>query len=90
MKNEGTHKLWYFPETYVCFAHVRKIHWFELGNRDSGTDETTLKCDKEFDGMGAGARREKGKRGSEDGWSDDLIRRLDQMICLDDLIRWLD
>jgi len=31
------------------------------------TDKTTLKCDKEFDGKGAGARREKEKRGGEDG-----------------------
>ena len=31
------------------------------------TDKTTLKCDKEFDGKRAGARREKEKRGGEDG-----------------------
>ena len=31
------------------------------------TDKTTLKCDKEFDGKGAGARSEKEKRGGEDG-----------------------
>ena len=54
------------------------------------TDKTTLKCDKEFDGKGFGAQREKEKRGGEDGWLADLIRCLDQMICLDDLIRWFD
>jgi len=31
------------------------------------TDKTTLKCDKEFDGKGVGAGREKEKRGGEDG-----------------------
>ena len=31
------------------------------------TDKTTLKCDKEFDGKGVGAQREKEKRGGEDG-----------------------
>ena len=31
------------------------------------TDKTTLKCDKEFDGKGAGDRRVKEKRGGEDG-----------------------
>ena len=29
------------------------------------TDKTTLKCDKEFDKKGVGARREKEKRGEE-------------------------
>ena len=31
------------------------------------TDKTTLKGDKEFDGKGAGARREQEKRGGDDG-----------------------
>ena len=31
------------------------------------TDKTTLKCDKEFDGKGGGAQKEKEKRRGEDG-----------------------
>jgi len=73
-------------------AFGRIVHHFAQHKNSThmNTDKTTLKCDKEFGGKGAGARREKEKRGGEDGWLDDLIRCLDQMICLDDLIRWFD
>ena len=51
------------------------------------TDKTTLKCDKEFDGKGVGAQREKEKRGWEDGGLADLIRLNDFQ---DDLVERLD
>ena len=48
---------------FVYFVQDGSVH-FDLVTH---TDKTTLKCDKEFDGKGVGAQREKEKRGGEDG-----------------------
>jgi len=50
-------------------AFGRIVHHFAQHKNSThmNTDKTTLKCDKEFGGKGAGARREKEKRGGEDG-----------------------
>ena len=52
-----------FGSAPLCFVHV--MHGLTLVY--IYTDKTTLKCDKEFDGKGVGAQREKEKRGGEDG-----------------------
>ena len=43
MRNAGEHYLFIFVWKYGCFAHLREIHAFEWGSRDTG-----ILCEKYF------------------------------------------